>query len=202
VAPNAAVIGSVTLQHKASVFYGAVVRGDLNDVTIGAFTTVGDRAVITTTKSVEGHVSAGVRIGNHVTIGPGALLQSCTIQDGAVIGGCAWLHQYTHIRTAALPPPVAPHATCPGAPSLPPSRLHRDCAGAGAMVLEGALVEATARVGEGAVVHAGRRIPAGQLWAGACINGAAVAGPVVCTPVPLLYRVPDRACGGGRCIPS
>jgi hypothetical protein len=38
--------------------------------------------------------------------------------------------------------------------------------GAGAIVMEGALVEKHARVGEGSVVHPGRRIPSGQLWAG------------------------------------
>jgi hypothetical protein len=38
--------------------------------------------------------------------------------------------------------------------------------GAGAVVMEGALVEQAAKVGEGAVVHPGRRIPGGQLWAG------------------------------------
>jgi carbonic anhydrase/acetyltransferase-like protein (isoleucine patch superfamily) len=89
IAPNAAVIGSVTLGTRSSVFYGAVIRGDLNDVTIGSYTSVGDRVVIHTSKSVEGHVSAGVSIGNHVTIGAGALLQSCLIEDQAVIGAGA-----------------------------------------------------------------------------------------------------------------
>ncbi|RYG48670.1 gamma carbonic anhydrase family protein [archaeon] len=89
VAPNAAVIGSVTINTRSAVMYGAVVRGDLNEVEVGAYTTIGDRAVISTTKSVEGHVSAGVRIGNHVSIGPGALLQSCTVEDAAVIGAGA-----------------------------------------------------------------------------------------------------------------
>lgn len=113
VAPNAAVIGAVTLQHRASVMYGAVVRGDLNDVTIGAFTSVGDRAVITTTKSVEGHVSAGVRIGNHVAIGPGALLQSCTIEDGAVIGARPAYVRSTHRPMCVRQPAIARTAQVP-----------------------------------------------------------------------------------------
>lgn len=123
VAPNATVIGSVSLSSRSSVMYGAVVRGDLNDVKIGAYTSIGDRATVHTTKSVEGHVSAGVSIGNHVIVGPGAMLQSCTIEDGAVIG-------------------------------------------ANAVVMEGALVEAEAQVAPNSVVHPGRRIPSGQLWAG------------------------------------
>ena len=89
IAPNASVIGRVDINQYSSVWYGAVVRGDLNDVTIGAYSSIGDRAVVHTTKSVEGHVSAGTTIGNYVTVGPGALLQSCTVEDYAVIGAGA-----------------------------------------------------------------------------------------------------------------
>ena len=101
--------------------YGAVVRGDLNDVTIGAYTSIGDRAVISTTKSVEGHVSAGVRIGNHVAIGAGALLQSCTIEDGAVIGAwrvCLWrlLQRSPHHRRRPRLAMQAPVPSCWRAP--------------------------------------------------------------------------------------
>lgn len=102
VAPNATVIGSVSLSTRASVLYGAVVRGDLNDVSIGAYSTVGDRAVIHTTKSVEGHVSAGVRVGSHVMIGPGALLQSCTVEDGAVIGAGAIVLEGALVESNAI----------------------------------------------------------------------------------------------------
>jgi len=123
VAPNASVVGRVALGAKSSVWYGAVVRGDLNTVTIGKYSAIQDRAVIHTAASVEGHVEAHAVVGNYVVVGPGALLQSCTLQDYAVVG-------------------------------------------AGAVVMEGALVESHARVGEGAVVHPGRRIPSGQLWAG------------------------------------
>ena len=82
VAPNATVVGKVDINQSSSVWYGAVVRGDLNDVDIGAFTAIQDRAVVHTTKSVEGHVSAGTTIGNYVIVGPGAQLQSCTVEGG------------------------------------------------------------------------------------------------------------------------
>jgi len=123
VAPNATVVGRVNLPQHSSVWYGAVVRGDLNDVSIGQYTAIQDRAVIHTTKSVEGHVAAATTIGSYVVVGPGAVLHSCIIEDYAVIG-------------------------------------------AGAVVMEGALIEEHARVAEGSVVHPGRRIPAGQLWGG------------------------------------
>ena len=69
VAPNASVVGRVAIGTKSSVWYGAVIRGDLNTVTIGRYTAVKDRAVISTAKSVEGHVDAHVNIGDHVSIG-------------------------------------------------------------------------------------------------------------------------------------
>ncbi len=95
----------------------------MNTISIGRYTNIQDRAVITTTKSVEGHVDATVTIGDYVQVGPGALLQSCVVEDYATIG-------------------------------------------AGAIVLEGALVEKYARVAEGSVVHPGRRVPSGQVWGG------------------------------------
>lgn len=89
VAPNASVIGHVDINVKSSVWYGAVVRGDMAPVDIGAYTSVGDRAVITTSKSVEGKTDAATRIGDYVEIGPGALLQSCTVLSRAKIGAGA-----------------------------------------------------------------------------------------------------------------
>ena len=51
VAPNATVVGSVDINSKSSVLYGAVVRGDQGKVDIGAYTTVKERAVIHTTSN-------------------------------------------------------------------------------------------------------------------------------------------------------
>lgn len=79
-APSAAVIGKVSLAEKSSVWYGAVVRGDLNSVVIGANTNVQDRAVLTTAPS------SSLAIGKNVTIGHGALLTSCSVGDDVLIG--------------------------------------------------------------------------------------------------------------------
>ena len=46
VAPSAALVGNVTLGQESSVWYGATVRGDVNQVTIGDQTSIGDRAVV------------------------------------------------------------------------------------------------------------------------------------------------------------
>lgn len=82
VAPNAVVIGNVTIGEDASVWFGAVLRGDDpdNEITVGAATSVQDNCVI--------HVSAQgpTIIGERVTIGHGAVLESCTIGRGALIG--------------------------------------------------------------------------------------------------------------------
>ena len=62
VAPNATVIGDVTLGRQSSVFYGAVLRGDINRIVVGEGSNLQDNVVV--------HLSddAGVRIGDHVTV--------------------------------------------------------------------------------------------------------------------------------------
>lgn len=86
VAPNASVIGDVTLGNNSSVWYGATVRGDVHKVTIGENTSVGDRAVIHVAK-IQGDFPS--IIGNNVTIGPGAIVHAATLKDGCVIGPSA-----------------------------------------------------------------------------------------------------------------
>jgi len=80
VAPSAAVIGRVTLGRDASVWFGAVLRGDSNDIRIGDRSNVQDTAVI--------HVDsdAAVTIGHDVTIGHSAVVHGCTIGDFSLIG--------------------------------------------------------------------------------------------------------------------
>ncbi len=69
VAPSATVVGEVELWDKVSVWYGAVIRGDRNSVSIGHGTNVQDHAVITTVPSLESGFPAKVEIGHQVTIG-------------------------------------------------------------------------------------------------------------------------------------
>jgi len=91
VAPNASIVGDVKLSDGASIWYGAVVRGDKRLVTIGTETNVQDRAVISTVSShlLNSGYAVDVKIGDHVTIGHGALLTSCTVGNQALIGqGC------------------------------------------------------------------------------------------------------------------
>jgi carbonic anhydrase/acetyltransferase-like protein (isoleucine patch superfamily) len=80
VAPNAVLVGDVTLADQASVWYGAVLRGDIEPITVGPRTNIQDGTVV--------HVDIDfpTRIGADVTIGHRAVIHGCTIEDGALIG--------------------------------------------------------------------------------------------------------------------
>jgi carbonic anhydrase/acetyltransferase-like protein (isoleucine patch superfamily) len=95
-APNATLTGRITLGARASVWYGCVLRGDLEPITIGAETNVQDLSVV--------HVDRGypVSIGRRVTIGHRAVVHGCTIEDEAVIGIGAILLSGSRIRAGAL----------------------------------------------------------------------------------------------------
>lgn len=79
-APNATVIGNVTVESKASVWYGAVVRGDNNHIHIGEESVLEDNVV------VHAPPSHPVTIGKHTTIGHSAVIHGCTIGDTCLIG--------------------------------------------------------------------------------------------------------------------
>lgn len=80
VAPTAAVIGRVRLGRDASIWFGAVVRGDGNTIEIGDGTNVQDNAVV--------HIDsdAPAILKNNVTVGHSAVVHGCTIGEGTLIG--------------------------------------------------------------------------------------------------------------------
>jgi len=81
IAENAAVIGDVDLGDDCSIWYSAVVRGDVHSIRIGARTNIQDNCTL--------HVTPGthpVRIAEEVTIGHGAVVHGCTIERRALIG--------------------------------------------------------------------------------------------------------------------
>jgi carbonic anhydrase/acetyltransferase-like protein (isoleucine patch superfamily) len=80
VAPTASIIGDVEIGEGASVWFGAVLRGDEAAIRIGAHTSVQDNVVI---HVYEGHDTV---IEDHVTIGHGAILEACHIGSHALIG--------------------------------------------------------------------------------------------------------------------
>jgi carbonic anhydrase/acetyltransferase-like protein (isoleucine patch superfamily) len=79
-APTAVLIGDVTVEAGASIWFGAVLRGDFGPIVVGTGSNVQDNAVI--------HVGAEwpTTIGANVTVGHGAVLEGCTIGDSAIVG--------------------------------------------------------------------------------------------------------------------
>ena len=80
VAPTAVVIGAVTLKHEASVWWGAVLRGDYDAITVGRRTNIQDNCVV---HMDEGHP---VTLGDGVTVGHKAVLHGCTVGNNSLIG--------------------------------------------------------------------------------------------------------------------
>lgn len=80
VAPGAMIIGDVTIGAESSVWFNAVLRGDLEPIRIGCRTNIQDGTVIHMDKDMP------CLIGDDVTVGHGAILHSCTIDNEALIG--------------------------------------------------------------------------------------------------------------------
>ena len=80
VAANATVLGDVSLGAHSSVWYGCVLRGDINSIEIGEGTNIQDLAMV--------HLADdyGVKIGRYCTIGHSAIIHACTIGDECLIG--------------------------------------------------------------------------------------------------------------------
>ena len=92
-APNAVLVGDVTVEEEASIWFGAVLRGDdpTNGIIVGAGSSVQDNCVV--------HVGAWcpTRIGEQVTVGHGAKFESCVIGDRTVVGMNAVILQEARI---------------------------------------------------------------------------------------------------------
>jgi carbonic anhydrase/acetyltransferase-like protein (isoleucine patch superfamily) len=80
VAPTAVLVGRVRLGAGASAWYGAVLRGDGDDISVGAGSNVQDNGVL--------HADPGfpVHVGDGVVIGHGAVVHGCTVEDGVLVG--------------------------------------------------------------------------------------------------------------------
>lgn len=86
IAPNATVIGDVEVGNDSSVWYGSVIRGDLNPIKIGFCTNIQDRTVIHTSSATTPGLTPGTSIGSHVTVGHSCTLYSCTIEHNVLVG--------------------------------------------------------------------------------------------------------------------
>src|SRR6185312_10404645 len=95
-APTAVITGDVRIGDRASVWFGAVLRGDISHIEIGAETSIQDGAVVHCERDNP------TVIGRRVTVGHNALLEGCVIEDGALIGmGATVLHD-ARVGTGAI----------------------------------------------------------------------------------------------------
>jgi len=81
IAENATIVGDVTMGDNCSVWFNAVIRGDVNYIKIGNNTNIQDGAVIHAT-----YLRAATTIGNNVSIGHNALVHGCTLHDHVLVG--------------------------------------------------------------------------------------------------------------------
>jgi carbonic anhydrase/acetyltransferase-like protein (isoleucine patch superfamily) len=79
-------VGDVFLSKYATVWYGATLRGELNPIRVGNFSSIGDATTIHTFHSMPGGMVASVNIGKNVTVGSNCNIHSCIIDDDCVIG--------------------------------------------------------------------------------------------------------------------
>ena len=80
IAPSAALIGKVRVHADASVWFGAVLRGDIDEIELGPGSNLQDNVVVHTEQGFPAIVGAGVSVGH------GAVVHGCTIEDGCLIG--------------------------------------------------------------------------------------------------------------------
>ncbi len=96
IAPTASVIGDVTIEDGASIWFGAVLRGDFGRIYVGRGTSIQDNVVV--------HImnDGDTFIGENVTVAHGAVLHNCTVKNGAIIGLNAVLLDFCEIGEKAM----------------------------------------------------------------------------------------------------
>jgi len=92
VAPDATLVGDVELGENCSVWFQAVIRGDVNKIRIGNFVNIQDGAILHCTYKV-----SDLQIGNNVSIGHAAIVHGCHIDDDVLIGMGAIVMDHAHI---------------------------------------------------------------------------------------------------------
>jgi len=114
IAPTAVLIGNVVVEAKASVWFGAVLRGDNSEIRVGAGSCVQDNCVIHCAKDLP------TVIGENVTVGHMAMLEGCAIGDGALVGMGAIVLQRAKVGVGSL---IAAGAVVGEGTEIPPGVL-------------------------------------------------------------------------------
>jgi len=97
VAPNATIVGDVKMGKECSVWFNAVVRGDVNSIEMGNKVNIQDGACIHCT-----YQKTKVVLGNNVSIGHNAIVHGCTVEDNVLIGMGAIVMDNVRIGTGSI----------------------------------------------------------------------------------------------------
>ena len=114
IAPNATIIGDVTIGNNCSIWFNTLIRGDVNRIIIGDGTNVQDSSVI--------HVNVDKEtiIGKNATIGHGVLVHACEVKDRSLIGNRSVIHDRAIIGEECL---IAPGCVVTDRTEIPPKSL-------------------------------------------------------------------------------
>jgi len=114
IAPTASVMGNVTLGEESSVWYGAVLRGDMAPIIIGARSNLQDGTIV--------HVDEGepCTVGERVGVGHRVILHGCTVEDECLVGMGSVLLNGVRIGRGSV---VAAGAVIPEGMQIPPDSL-------------------------------------------------------------------------------
>jgi carbonic anhydrase/acetyltransferase-like protein (isoleucine patch superfamily) len=94
VAPNAVIIGNVSIGENCVIWFGVIIRGAENEITIGERTIIEDNCVI--------HSTLPLHIGKNVIIGHNSVIHSCTIEDDVLLGPNVCVYDGAEIKTGAM----------------------------------------------------------------------------------------------------
>jgi carbonic anhydrase/acetyltransferase-like protein (isoleucine patch superfamily) len=143
-APTATLIGDVQIGDRATVWFGAVLRGDAARIEIGAETSIQDNVVV--------HCAAQLPtiVGDRVTVGHGAVLEGCVIEDGSLIGMGVVVLQHARVGAGSL---VAAGAVVSERTEIPsgvlaagvPARVKKELSGSSEQWLDSAADEYQAK---------------------------------------------------------
>ncbi|MDW7739118.1 MAG: gamma carbonic anhydrase family protein [Bacillota bacterium] len=114
VAPTATLIGDVIVEEGASIWFGAVLRGDFGRIIVKKGSSVQDNVVVHVIPDCE------TIVGENVTVAHGAVLHGCTIEKGAIIGMNSVIQDFSVVGEEAM---VAAGSVVPANMQIPPRHL-------------------------------------------------------------------------------
>jgi carbonic anhydrase/acetyltransferase-like protein (isoleucine patch superfamily) len=96
-APNATIVGDVVMGDKCSVWFNSIIRGDVNSIRIGNKVNIQDGVIVHCT-----YEKAATSIGNNCSIGHGAIIHGCDLQDNVLIGMGAIIMDHAVIESFSI----------------------------------------------------------------------------------------------------